>query len=236
MEISSPRIRAYSIAICALVIIHSIEATAAAPTIISYTEPQAKTIIVQHKVPFEARTYTPPYNVRIISNEAQASYDTPEAALSAYFSAAALSDRAWGFRTLDKDSNARLRAKKTTDPSAYENDLREGMSFGETMFTKGTAILLEQAEVSDLTVILTELVDKKTGKVEIRLPFLVRKDNGKWKVNDGVGLPVDTRLAIYTYYPVGRDSVRVNRGYGLRTPPPVDSSFQLDNPPNVSGR
>ena len=220
----------YVVIVASLGAVYDMAIALAEPTAIRYSEPQEKTIITQRVVTLSVQNYNPPYELQILTSGAKTSYQSPETALSVYFSALAREDWDGSRKVVDEQVKGRLRAEQAADPAAYEREKQQGIALGKAALTKGQAVLRERVQVPGVVVIITELVSKDTGKVVLRLPFSLRKENGDWKLTEARHLDELTRRALYSEYPFEGNTLRVEVGYVLRTHRPVDKSFRLDNP------
>lgn len=112
----------------------------------------------------------------VIKNKEQASYSTPEEAVSAFFSANMAADLDWYYETLTTESVL----QEKTDFHKSGLDPMSGINVFKNAFS--SASIINSFEYLDTTVVLVKIVNIEGNAIE--LPYTLVKENGEWKITN----------------------------------------------------
>ena len=155
------------------------------PPAFNTTTPENKRAVMENIYLFKSMWYEPPVLVIPIKNKNEASYDTPERAVTAHTSAAMNLDQEWWFETLDRASQEMRREydrERNRTPDYWKR--RWAKDFKNTQ-----VFITSRIETGEYVIIGIQLWKKnESAKVESlyrtspEIPIVLKKFGDKWFV------------------------------------------------------
>lgn len=162
----------------ALLLIQRVNAQEKREFVMSY--PIEKRIIVEDIRLFTEQRYNPPAEIQLISDQSEASYDSPEATLIAYFSALLLGDVDWQLNIKTNDDKNEYEKLDTKLRDEEVKQIQKQAAY----FIKGRKIVLDKkiAIGDSLTIIEFSIYTREEDKKILSWNMTFFLDNGNWKL------------------------------------------------------